>query len=81
MIVRLQQVIEKIEHLSPEIQDEAANQLEVLAGLVETNQAPKSLAGAWRDLPDADTMIDELDRLRHSVPPTPPLEESHHDHG
>jgi predicted kinase len=30
-------------------------------------------AGAWRDLPD--TMLEELDRLRHEVSPTPPLEE------
>ncbi len=29
-------------------------------------------AGAWYDLPDS--MLDELDRLRHAVPPTPPLE-------
>lgn len=30
-------------------------------------------AGAWRDLPD--TMLEELNRLRHAVLPTPPLEE------
>jgi uncharacterized protein (DUF2342 family) len=75
MIERLQRAIEKIEHLPPEVQDEAANQLEVLAEPFEAHQASVSLAGAWRDLPDADTMIDELDRLRHSVPPTPPLED------
>jgi len=75
MIERLQRAIEKIEHLPPEIQDEAATQLEVLAEPFEPHFASKSLAGAWRDLPDADTMIDELDQLRHSVPPTPPLED------
>ena len=29
-------------------------------------------AGAWRDLPDS--MLEELDQLRHASPPTPPLE-------
>jgi len=32
-----------------------------------------ALAGAWRDLP-SDQMEEELDRIRHSSKPTPPLE-------
>ncbi len=32
-----------------------------------------ALAGAWKDLP-ADQMEEELDRIRHSSKPTPPLE-------
>ncbi len=31
------------------------------------------LAGAWDDL-DWDAAVEELDRIRHAVPPTPPLE-------
>jgi hypothetical protein len=29
--------------------------------------------GAWSDLPD--TMLDDLDQMRHEVSPTPPLED------
>jgi hypothetical protein len=32
-----------------------------------------ALAGAWKDLP-SDQMEEELDRIRHSSKPTPPLE-------
>lgn len=28
--------------------------------------------GAWSDLPD--TFLEDLDRLRHAVPPTPPIQ-------
>jgi hypothetical protein len=31
------------------------------------------LAGAWSDL-DLDEMLDELDRMRHASPPSPPLD-------
>ncbi len=36
-------------------------------------KAALALAGAWKDLP-ADQMEEELDRIRHSSKPTPPLE-------
>ena len=32
-----------------------------------------ALAGAWSDLPE--TLVEELDQLRHASSPTPPLEE------
>jgi hypothetical protein len=35
-------------------------------------QAALSLAGAWSDL-DWDEMVEALDRIRHSNPPSPPL--------
>lgn len=35
-------------------------------------QAAISLAGAWSDL-DWDEMVEALDRIRHSNPPSPPL--------
>jgi hypothetical protein len=74
MIDRLQQAIGLIENLPPEIQEQAARQLEAMA---QPYQVPSKtrLAGIWHDLPDADTMIDEIDRLRHESVPTPPLEE------
>lgn len=30
-------------------------------------------AGAWSDLPEA--MLEDLDRMRHETPPTPPIQE------
>ena len=36
-------------------------------------QETLALAGAWKDLP-SDQMEEELDRIRHSSKPTPPLE-------
>jgi hypothetical protein len=35
-------------------------------------QSALLLAGAWSDL-DWDDMVEELDRIRHSNPPSPPL--------
>lgn len=69
MTERLHRILEKVEHLPPYIQDEMAEQLE---DWVEPYQEPgafhpKSFAGAWANLPDADTMIDELEKQRHAV--------------
>ena len=33
----------------------------------------QELIGAWADLPDS--MLDDLDAIRHSNPPSPPIEE------
>jgi len=45
-----------------------------LAGRAERDvQEALGLAGAWSDL-DFDDMMDELDRIRHANPPSPPLE-------
>ena len=42
----------------------------------ESIQRALSLIGAWQDLDDEDgpDMLDELDRMRHASPPSPPLE-------
>ena len=39
-------------------------------------QRALSLVGAWADLDEEDgpDMLDELDRMRHASPPSPPLE-------
>jgi hypothetical protein len=34
----------------------------------------RALAGAWSDL-DWEEMVEELDRIRHANPPTPPIED------
>jgi hypothetical protein len=39
---------------------------------IEAGEPWEDPAGAWRDLPD--TLLEELDDLRHSSPPTPPIE-------
>jgi hypothetical protein len=47
-----------------------------LAGDPEAIPQALALAGAWADLDEEDgpDMLDELDRMRHASPPSPPLE-------
>ena len=78
MIDRLYRMLERIEQLPAEMQNEVAEQLadwvmpfDNLKEATTQHAHPKSLAGAWADLPDADEMIDELDRLRHLISPLP----------
>jgi hypothetical protein len=87
MIDRLHDALPYLEHLPPEAQEEAATYIEALVEAlklasmihVHTRDVPseKSISaqwqdpfGAWSDLPD--TMLDELDQLRHISQPTPP---------
>lgn len=84
MIDRLQDVLPYLEQLPPEAQEEAATYIEALAQVLRKHGTPNQTqerqieepwedpAGAWSDLPD--TMLDELDMLRHASPPTRPLE-------
>ncbi|MBV9688629.1 MAG: hypothetical protein JO202_02855, partial [Ktedonobacteraceae bacterium] len=82
-------VLPHLERLPLEAQEEAVTYIEALAEALEHEAflsgsirlVPREIqrvehwddpAGAWRDLPD--TMLEELDRLRHANPPTPPLE-------
>jgi hypothetical protein len=82
MIERLQQVLTRIEQLPPEIQEEAAAQLEILtepfvaipnAQTKSTRGKGRSLAGAWRDLA-WDDEAEAFDRMRHATQPTSPIE-------
>jgi hypothetical protein len=82
MIDRLQQVLTRIEQLPPEVQEEAAAQLEMLTEVFEaipnaetdrTQKKGTSLAGVWRDLA-WDDEVEAFDRIRHSTEPTPPIE-------
>lgn len=74
MTERLHKVLTLIEQLPQTMQDEVAAQLEDWVEPFNIPQ-PKSFAGAWAHLPDADEMIDALDRLRHESVPTPPMED------
>lgn len=44
------------------------------AAVVQSIEEARSLAGAWADL-DWQEALDELDRIRHDSPPTPPIDE------
>ncbi len=87
MIDRLNEVLPQLEQLPAETQEIVATYIEVLIETLERDaiahgpirqMSPvtepwKDPAGAWSDLPD--TMLEELDQLRHRVPPTPPIEQ------
>ena len=81
MIERFQQVLTRIEQLPPEVQEEAAAQLEILTESFEeipnakyrTREKGRSLAGAWRDVA-WDDEVEAFDRMRHATQPTPPIE-------
>ena len=75
MIERLQQVLTRLEQLPPEVQEEAATQLEVLTEPFleipngKANRTPKkgkSLAGAWSDLA-WDDEVEAFERMRHAL--------------
>ena len=78
MIERLQRLLTWLERLPPEVQEEAAAQLEILtetfAPIQHRDRAKgRSLAGVWRDLA-WDDEVEAFDRMRHSTQPTPPIE-------
>ena len=89
MIDRLHDALPYLERLPPEAQEEAATYIEALVEALTlasmthshatdvpnqelTNVEWQDPFGAWSDLPD--TMLDDLDQLRRSSRPTPPLE-------
>lgn len=88
MIDRLHNALSSLEHLPPSAQEEAAIYIKALAEVLRrtsgvyvgtkdvsgeaTSVQWQDPFGAWQDLPD--TMLDELDQLRHTSQPTPPLE-------
>ncbi len=90
MIDRLQDALSYLEHLPPEAQEEVATHIEALAEALIRHRSTirtqsqyasnqeiaglqwQNLFGVWSDLPD--TMLDDLDQLRHSSQPTSLLE-------
>jgi hypothetical protein len=90
MIERLARALEHIDELSPEAQEELAQQIEELAASPDAGfpqpalrpgeehlpeRVRRSLAaiGIARDQQDVDE-FEALDRIRHSSPPSPPLD-------
>jgi hypothetical protein len=89
MTDQLQDLLPALEKLPPELQKEALTHIKALieemlqhSSIDRTNADAKSASkqptwqdpfGAWSDLPD--TMLDDLDSLRHASVPTPPLEQ------
>lgn len=90
MIERLARALEHIDELSPEAQEDIARQIEDLALLLDVElpepalrpgeeclpeRVRRSLAaiGIARDQQDVDE-FEELDRIRHSSLPSPPLD-------
>jgi len=88
MIDRLHGVLPHLEQLPSEVQEEIAEYIEGLLGDLEREEAEGNHngqtlpmmasakpwhdpVGSWQDLPD--TMLEELDHLRHASPPTPPI--------
>jgi hypothetical protein len=93
MIDSLHNVVSHLEYLPPEAQEEAATYIAVLAEVLERkffvlnriHAVPSQIkpeqpwedpAGAWRDLPD--TLLEDLDQLRHASSPTQPLDDNCH---
>ena len=85
MIDRLQEVLPHLQYLPPEAQEEIANHIEALEHKAFAHGRMKELppmtsleepwedpAGSLSDLPD--DMFEELDKIRHANPPSPPLE-------
>ncbi len=90
MINRLNDMLPHLEQLPQETQEEVMAYIEVLIEALERDAVAhgrmrqtlpaipqtgswKDPVGAWSDLPD--TMLEELDQLRHATSPTPPIEE------
>ena len=90
MLDRLNDILPHLEHLPEESQEEALTYLAILVEALERDaiahgrirqilpELPQTEpwsdpVGAWSDLPD--TMLEDLDRLRHATLPTPPIEE------
>lgn len=74
VVEHLQRALEHIDELTPDEQEDVAEQILAYAGRIEPRGArAQRLAGAWADLPD--DMEDTLLRWRREVPPTPLIED------
>lgn len=80
IIERLARAIERLPELPEDVQEEIAEQIEMIAGLdPDAGEPPRrvrdalSMAGVWADLPD--DMEETLLRWRHESTPTPPMDE------
>lgn len=85
MIDRLQEVLPHLQYFPPEMQEEIASYIKELEQVAYAHGRMKKLpqtisseepwedpAGSLSDLPD--DMFEELDKIRHANPPSPPIE-------
>ena len=74
VIEHLRHALEHLDELTPDEQEDVAEQILAYAGRVEPPGArARRLAGAWADLPD--DMDETLLQWRRAVPPTPLIED------
>jgi len=81
MIDRLNEALDRLQHLPQSEQEEVAEQLEELLTRIERRRAQgQEQSTAWRKLigvwayDDVDQAYAELDRIRHANPPSSPLQ-------
>lgn len=73
VIEHLRRALEHLDELTPDEQEDVAEQILAYAGRIEPYGArARRLAGAWADLPD--DMEETLLRWRREAPPTPLVE-------
>jgi len=74
VIEHLRHALEHLDELTPDEQEDVAEQILAYAGRVEPPGArARRLAGAWADLPD--DMDETLLQWRRAEPPTPRIED------
>jgi hypothetical protein len=74
LVEHLRRALEHLDELTPDEQEDVAEQILSFAGRIEPRGArARRLAGAWADLPD--DMEDTLLRWRREAPPTPLIED------
>jgi hypothetical protein len=74
MVDRLARAIQHVNELPEAVQEEIALHIEELLTPISETNTIQDFAGIWQDL-QGDDEFAALDRMRHEVPPTPPIEE------
>lgn len=74
VVEHLQRALEHLDELTPDEQEDVAEQILAYVGRTEPRGArARRLAGAWADLPG--DMEETMLRWRRETPPTPPIED------
>ncbi|HKD75828.1 MAG TPA: hypothetical protein VKB76_10045 [Ktedonobacterales bacterium] len=74
MIEHLQRALQRVDELPEAVQEEIALHIEEILLPEPADKVPPTFAGMWADL-QGDDEFAYLDRIRHEVPPTPPIED------
>ncbi len=79
VVERLQRALQHIDELTPDEQEDVAEQILTFAGKVEPRGARAlRLIGAWANM-QPDDMDETILRWRRETPPTPPIDDLHED--